>query len=176
MGVEEGILISDSVKFNNKGGRFIIVKGKLENEIVTLVNVYAPPNSGKHLIKTLYNYNYYKLYTSIISKRFEQFMSDIIDEDQTGFIKGRQTHDNITLHIIEHVKHNNTSAASSLDVEKAFDCVNLAYLYQTLKKFGLNKKAVQCIKTLYQKPTARIKINGSLSESIQLERSTRQGC
>lgn len=103
-------------------------------------------------------------------------MSDIIDEDQTGFIKGRQTHDNITLHIIEHVKHNNTSAASSLDAEKAFDCVNLAILYQTLKKFGLNKKAVQCIKTLYQKPTARIKINGCLSESIQLERSTRQGC
>jgi len=53
------ILVSDSVKFecskviNDKEGRFIIVKGKLENEKVTLVNVYAPPNSGKHFIKTL---------------------------------------------------------------------------------------------------------------------------
>lgn len=121
----------------------------------------------------------YKLYTAIISKRFEHFMKDLIDEDQTGFIKGRQTHDNIrrTLHILEHINQNNISAALvSLDTEKAFDCVNWAFLYQTLERFGLDEKAIQCIKTLYQTPTARIKINGSLTESIQLERSTRQGC
>lgn len=39
----------------DKEGRFIIVKGKLENELVTLVNVYVPPNSGKHFIKPLLN-------------------------------------------------------------------------------------------------------------------------
>lgn len=121
----------------------------------------------------------YKIYTSIIAKRFDQFMKDIIDEDQTGFIKGRQTHDNIrrTLHVLEHVKQNNISAAFiSLDAEKAFDCVSWVFLYEVLKKFGLNTKAIECIKTLYQNPTARIKINGSLTETIQLERSTRQGC
>lgn len=121
----------------------------------------------------------YKLYTSIIAKRFEQFMPDIIDEDQSGFIKGRQTHDNIrrTLHILEHVKCNNVSAAFiSLDAEKAYDCVSWVFLYEVLERFGLNKKAIQCIKALYQNPTAKIKINGSLTESIHLERSTRQGC
>ena len=29
------------------------MKGKLENEMVTLVNVYAPPNSGKLFFKAL---------------------------------------------------------------------------------------------------------------------------
>lgn len=83
----------------------------------------------------------------------------------------------ITLHIIEHVKHKNISAALiSLDAEKAFDSVNWTFLYQVLEKIGLNDKAIRCIKTLYQKPTARIKINGSLTESITLERSTRRGC
>lgn len=51
---EVAILISNSVKFENlkeikdKDGRYIIVKGKVENNLMTLVNIYAPPESSKH--------------------------------------------------------------------------------------------------------------------------------
>lgn len=38
---------------NDKEGRFVIVKRKLENEMVTLVNVYDPPEK-KH--KTFFKY------------------------------------------------------------------------------------------------------------------------
>ena len=69
-----------------------------------------------------------------------------------------------------------SAALVSLDAEKVFDRVNWAFLYQVLENVGLNDKDIQGISTLYQKPTARIKINGSLPESTILEWSTRQGC
>ena len=104
------------------------------------------------------------MFTSIISKRFETFMTDIIDEDQSGFISGRQTQDNIRrmIHIVEETQRTKNSAILvSVDAEKAFDSVNWIYLYKVLERFGLNKESVKCIKTLYQEPTARIKVNGS---------------
>lgn len=53
------ILLPNSVKFEctteicDKEGRFILVKGRLENEMVILVNVYAPPNSDRQFFKFL---------------------------------------------------------------------------------------------------------------------------
>lgn len=106
-------------------------------------------------------------------------MQDLIDEDQTGFVKERQTQDNIrrSLHVIENIKSKGESAVLvSIDAEKAFDSVSWVFLYKVLEKFGFNKESVNCIKSLYQEPMARIRINGSLTKSFTLERGTRQGC
>lgn len=55
------ILISNRTKFefkseiSDKEGRFILVKGKIENKEVTLVNIYAPPGSNISFYKKVFN-------------------------------------------------------------------------------------------------------------------------
>lgn len=109
----------------------------------------------------------------------EDIIPDLIDTDQTGFVKYRRTQDNVrrALYLVDHIKNSNTeSVVISLDVEKAFDSVRWEYLYLTLKRFGFNDQIIGCLKSLYCSPSGRIKINENLSQPVLLERRCRQGC
>ena len=57
---------------------------------------------------------------------------------------------------------------------KAFDSVSWNSLYGVLH--SLHDTIIKTIQALYDNPTARIKINGYLSNSFTLERGLRQGC
>uniref|UniRef100_A0AAQ6ABA7 Reverse transcriptase domain-containing protein n=1 Tax=Amphiprion ocellaris TaxID=80972 RepID=A0AAQ6ABA7_AMPOC len=121
----------------------------------------------------------YKLFTSILARRLENILPDIINLDQTGFIQQRQTMDNIrrTLHIVDHAtREKNCALIVGLDAEKAFDSVRWLFLYKIMDKFAFHSAFIKVIQSLYSKPTARIKVNGDLSDSFMLERGSRQGC
>ena len=111
----------------------------------------------------------YKLYATILAKRMEPVMPLLIDEDQTGFIKDRQTQDNIrrALRTIERINEDQISAIIlSLDAEKAFDSVGWGFIYLVMERFGFSKDFIHCMQALNSSPTARVKVNGSLSNSI----------
>lgn len=66
----------------------------------------------------------YRLFASIMAKRLENIIPQLIDTDQAGFIKNRQTQDNVrrALYLVENMNKNKSkSLAISLDAEKAFD-------------------------------------------------------
>ena len=56
------------------------------------------------------------------------------------------------------------------------DRVNWEFLYLTLEKFGFSNKTIKCIKSIYNKATAGVKVNGSLTDRFTFERGIRQGC
>lgn len=51
-----------------------------------------------------------------------------------------------------------------------------SFLYKVLEKFGFRSTFSKITEALYTKSTARIKINGHLINTIELERGTRRGC
>lgn len=146
---------------------------------------FPPPKEGKDRSEctsyrpiSVLNIDY-RIFTSIIAKRLENVIPDLIDHDQTGFIKYRQTQDNVrrALYLIHIMSQNQfESVAMSLDAEKAFDMVQWEFLYLVLKQFGFKEQIIGCLKSLYSCPTAWIKMNGNLSRTITLERGCRQGC
>lgn len=105
--------------------------------------------------------NDYKLFTSI-----ELILPILIHKDQTGFVRQRQTQDNIrkTLHVMRQITQQKLETLIlSLNAEKAFDSVRWSFLYKVLSKFGFHTSIIDTFAALYNKPTARIKINGDLT-------------
>ena len=63
-----------------------------------------------------------------------------------------------------------------LDFEKAFDSLEWNFLFETLQKFGFKKNFLNWIKLIYNCPLALVKVNGFLTEHVNLARGIRQGC
>ena len=64
----------------------------------------------------------------------------------------------------------------SIDAEKAFDKIQHPFLIKTLKKVGIEGTYLSIIKTIYEKPTANIILNGEKLRAFSLRSGTRQRC
>ena len=54
----------------------------------------------------------------------------------------------------------------SLDAEKAFDKIQHPFLIKTLQSAGIEGTFLKLIKTIYEKPTANIILNGEKLEAF----------
>lgn len=105
-------------------------------------------------------------------------LANIINLDQTGFVKDRLLSDNVrrTLNIVDYtVKTKQQMLTLTLDAEKAFDKILWLFLFKICEKFGFHQTFIRLIKGMYKVPNARGRVNGTLSESFTLKREPRQG-
>ena len=81
----------------------------------------------------------YKIGSACIANRLKNILPSIIDEDQTGFIKGRYIGDNVRL-IYDMISYLNCKNLPGLllnvDFEKAFDSLDWSFMKKVLRAFG----------------------------------------
>lgn len=121
----------------------------------------------------------YKIFTKALTNRINPIASVSINPWQTGFIPGRQGHDNIML--MEMVlKETDTrtggnAAILSLDQEKAYDRVEWGYLHRVLEAFGFGKRIRNWIRCCYSDLSGQIILNGQKAAPYPVARGLRQG-
>ena len=64
----------------------------------------------------------------------------------------------------------------SIYAEKAFDKIQHPFMIKTLQNMGREGTYPNIVKTIYDKPTANIILNGEKLKAFPLRSGTRQGC
>ena len=127
---------------------------------------------------TLLNIDY-KLAAKVLANRLRKCLPYIVDDDQTGYVKGRYIGCNIrTMEDILHLalKNNAPGILLTVDFEKAFDSISWEYMYDCLKAFGFGNRFIDYIKALYNDISTAVINNGNTSRWFYPERGVRQGC
>ena len=121
----------------------------------------------------------YKILTKLLAMRFQGIIHTLVNENQSGFIKGRNISNIIREidDIIENEKKNKSeNLILTVDFEKAFDTISSKFIVETFRSFGFGSTFLTWIEIIMKDRTACIKNNGYISEEFELQRGIRQGC
>ena len=121
----------------------------------------------------------YKILSKCIALRLQSVLEQIINVNQSGFMRGRNISDHIR--IIDDIinlshKFDTPGIIVSLDFEKAFDSLSKNSILDTLKFFNFGENFIRMVSTLLNGSESCIQNNGFLSSFFQTERGVRQGC
>lgn len=161
--------------------------GYLKGELSTtqkqgLITCIPKENKPKHFLKnwrplTLLD-TVYKIASGTIANRLKTVLDYIINNDQTGFIKGRTIVENVRI-IYDVMKfteeHTIPGMLLLIDFEKAFDSLSWNFLYKCLKFLNFGESMQQWIKVFYKDISSAVIQSGYISTFFSVNRGCRQG-
>ncbi|KAG7588723.1 Zinc finger CCHC-type superfamily [Arabidopsis suecica] len=121
----------------------------------------------------------YKVITRLISKRLKLFISQAVQGNQVGFIKGRLLCENVLLasELVEnfHVEGEVTRGCLQIDLTKAYDNVSWEFLINILLALDLPHTFINWIRVCISTPSYSVAFNGELIGFFQGKKGIRQG-
>lgn len=129
----------------------------LQALIVALPKPGIEPDSPQNFRSISLLNNNIKIYAKLLAIRLVNILPSLIDIDQSGFTKGRQTA-GATRHLINVIhmagERRTPSLLHALDVEKAFNRIYWKFLAMVLNKFGFDGPIHNAIMALYTSSSA----------------------
>ncbi|MGL5732989.1 MAG: RNA-directed DNA polymerase [Metamycoplasmataceae bacterium] len=127
---------------------------------------------------TLLN-NDYKLLAHIYSNRLKSGLSQIISNTQSGFMRGRSSHNNLLL-VQDLIDYKNKITDDGimffLDFYKAFDTVEHPFIFSALELFGFGKRFRSIISSLYWDTDCSVSLIEGTTSRFNISRGIKLGC
>lgn len=121
----------------------------------------------------------YKIYAKALQLRLQPILMEIISPDQSAFLPMRYILDNLFLthETIDFAKSSKQPLLFlKLDFSKAYDKVELRFLFQAIKRLGFPPFFIHMTELLFTGAMASVSVNGNRTSKFPISQGVRQGC
>ena len=123
----------------------------------------------------------YKIVSKVLANRLKKILPKVISESQSAFVPGRQITNDVlvafeTMHCIDQERKGKRGLmAIKLDMSKAYDKVEWAFLEAMMRKLGFQEEWIRLIMMCVMTVSYLVLINGEAKGKIIPTRGLRQG-